>query len=215
MKKYLLFHILFLSSVISWAQNPSDNNLEEKLSEMYANDQAVRQDLMELNVQWAGKPEFNAKMDSITTVMLRIDRENQLFVANLLDSVGWPSGLSFEANMAIFMVIQHSAPEYMSKYADMVEQQYTKGVIIPSLYAIFKDRMLMRADKPQLYGSQIFNGYVWPIEDVENVDERRKQMTLPSMEQYLDMMKNGGNSVVWEKDITIEEIKELIKQKRN
>ncbi len=204
MKKYiLLFIILSLPIIVAFSQEDKQD-LEKRLSEIYNTDQSIRKSLGEINSKYAGKAELKEKMDSVISQMLKIDKENQQFISTMLDSDGWPSGLSFEGNMAIFMVIQHGGPDYMNKYASVVEEEYTKGNIIPSLYAIFRDRILMYADKFQIYGSQIVNGYVWPIEDPENVDIRRKEMDLSPMEEYLKLF---GNTAIWDKNITIEDIK--------
>lgn len=213
MKKYILFlFALFLAIPIAvFSQNDDSKELlEKKLSEMYTIDQSIRKDLGEINAKYAGKPELKQKMDSIISLMLKTDAENQQFISNLLDKEGWPSGLSFEGNMAIFMIIQHAGADYMNKYASIVEKEYLKGTIVPSLYAIFKDRILMYADKPQIYGSQTVNGYVWPIEDPENVDERREKMDLPPMGEYLKAF--GDNAVTWDKDMTIQDIKEKMRR---
>jgi len=213
MKKYFIIFILFSFPVVLFSQEDNKKALlEKKLSEMYETDQSIRKGLGEVNSEYAGKPELKGKMDSVISLMMKTDKENQLFISNLLDSEGWPSGLSFQANMAIFMIIQHAPRDYMNKYASMVEEEHNKGVIVPSLFAIFKDRLLMYAGKPQVYGSQTYNGYVWPIEDAENVDERRKEMQLPPMKDYLKIFENQSASVIWDKNMTVDDIKEKTKR---
>jgi hypothetical protein len=206
MKKINLLFVLFFPLLV-FCQEDKKVQLESKLVEVLQIDQSIRHDLNEIRAKYAGKPELEEKSDSLIAQMLKIDKENQLFIANLLDLKGWPSDLSPQGNMAIFMVIQHGEPEYMDKYAPIVDDAYAKGYINSRYYVLFKDRTLMYAEKPQIYGSQIQNGYVWPTEDVENVDERRKQMNLSPMEDYLKLFK--GITIVWDKNLTVEGFKSL------
>jgi len=50
---------------------------------------------------------------------------------------------------------------------------------------LMKDRMLMDEGKPQIYGSQIKNGKLYKLENPETVNERRKEMGLEPIEDYL------------------------------
>lgn len=202
MKKYITLSFFLFFSVSILSQEESKILLEKKLSEMYNADQGIRKSLINIDTQYAGSDYLKERKDSVLTIMKKVDKENQLFVSHLLDSIGWPSDLSFQGNMAIFLVIQHSDSAYMNKYAYIVEEGYIKGSIVPDLYAIFKDRILVYANKAQIYGSQIINGYVWPIEDVENVDDRRKKMNLSSMDEYLKSF--GSNAITWDKKMTVE-----------
>lgn len=208
MARYLSILVLLFLSFPVLGQNPTDS-LETRLLKMYERDQEIRFSLDKISNEWAGKPEMNHKIDSVVNIMHGIDAENQAFVANLLDSLnGWPSDISERAHMAVFIVIQHSPTHFMTKYTPFVKDAYGKGHIDSSMYAIFVDRSLVRSEKMQIYGSQIINGYVWPIEDVENVDTRRNEMKLPPMSDYLQMFKDQGMAVVWQKDMTVDEAKD-------
>jgi len=48
-----------------------------------------------------------------------------------------------------------------------------------------KDRILMDEGKPQLYGSQIKNGKLYTLDSPKTVNERRKEMGLQPIEDYL------------------------------
>ncbi|NDV69637.1 DUF6624 domain-containing protein [Dysgonomonas sp. 25] len=212
MIRYILIFFFSLSPIVLCGQTEGKVALEEKLQEVYKEDQAIRKSLSNISREWAGKPELRQKIDSIVAVIQKKDSEHQLYISTILDTNGWPSDLSSKANTAIFLVIQHAPLDYMKKYSEMVSEQYANGLIEPSLYAIFKDRLLMYSDEKQLYGSQTMNGYVWPIEDPENVNARREKMGLSTMEKYLEMFSKSGVTIVWEKDITVEELRALIKR---
>jgi len=207
MKKILSIFFILNFSFCLFAQSQNET-LEKELMKRYKSEQAVRMELSEISNQYSQASDFNEKMENVINKMHSIDVDNQLFVSNLLDSIGsWPKGLSPDANMAVFMIIQHGSPDYMNKYAAMVKEGYQKEFISPDLYAIYEDRLLMHADKKQMYGSQTYNGYVWPIEDIDNLDERRAKMNLPPMQEYLKIFEENGIEIIWDKDKTIDDIK--------
>lgn len=45
--------------------------------------------------------------------------------------------------------------------------------------------MLMDEGKPQIYGSQIKNGKLYKLENPKTVNERRKEMGMEPIEDYL------------------------------
>ena len=48
----------------------------------------------------------------------------------------------------------------------------------------------MQAGEKQIYGTQLNEDLTfYPIEDEEHVDERRQEMGLPSIEEYLKFVK--------------------------
>lgn len=206
MKRLSIFIILCISAVSLFSQENS--NIEKELTERYTKEQDIRKTFMKKYSAPLPNPTSKSEADSLYKKMMEIDKDNQNYVSHLLDSVGsWPEGLSPEANQAIFLIIQHGGKEFMNKYEPVVFEAYKKAKVTPSNYAIFKDRLLMYQDKPQIYGSQTMNGYVWPIENEENLDARRAEMGLPTMEFYLKIFLQQGISVVWDKEKTIEEIK--------
>ncbi|MBK5720303.1 hypothetical protein JGH11_05420 [Dysgonomonas sp. Marseille-P4677] len=200
------FFFMFFSSVFS----QESNELEKTLIGMLEKEQDARKNLSSIYAEWNGKEEFQHKRDSVSLVMLKIDSVNQKFVANLLDTTGWPDSLSPQANMAIFMIIQHSPASYMDKYAPLVKMEYEKGHINSELYAIFADRLLMRQNKPQLYGSQIINNYVWPIQDLDSLDVRRGKMNLPPYQKYLDSFKDSGMEIIWNKELNVDDLIKIL-----
>ena len=197
------FYAFFFFCTISFSSFAQDNTgLNEKLEDIHSLDQNIR---LALN-----NSEMNLKKDSLIAEMRTIDTQNQKYIGHLLDSIGWPSDLSFNANMAIFLVIQHAGVDYMSKYANYVEDAYKKNLVPIGAYVVFVDRMKMYSRKPQVYGSQIIiiNNvlYMWPIEDAENLAARRNTAGLPSIEDY---MNGFGKDVVWDKNTKIEDLRKL------
>ncbi len=135
--------------------------------------------------------------------------------ANLLDSVntaqleeiiaknGWPgkSLVGNQAAMAAFIVLQHSSIEIQEKYLPMVEAAAAKGEIERAHLAMLQDRILMRRDKPQKYGTQLWNDPstgklgLYPIEDSSGVDLRRAEVGLPPIYEYLKQIGINPDSL--------------------
>ena len=110
--------------------------------------------------------------------MQRNDSINQIEVFDILDSYGWPSSeIVGGSNFAIWEVIQHTSLESIEK----------------SFVAMMEDRCDMWRNRPQKYGTQLIrndNGESVPytLLDPEKVDEWRKEMELPPLQEYLEQM---------------------------
>jgi len=147
---------------------------------------------------------------TIMQEMREIDAYNSAFVDSLLSNVGWLVDLSQTADSAIFLVIQHARPHIQRKYLPMIRERAEKGLLEKEYLALLEDRVLMMSHQKQLYGSQLFTRtkedgsrvlYVWPVEDPENIDTRRAEMGMTTMEEYLENFENA----VYDKELTIEE----------
>ncbi|WP_156825660.1 DUF6624 domain-containing protein [Lewinella cohaerens] len=53
-------------------------------------------------------------------------------------------------------------------------------------FTLTTDRLLMNNDYLQVYGSQLLNGELYPIENAKTVDQRRDSLGLESLEEYLE-----------------------------
>lgn len=54
-----------------------------------------------------------------------------------------------------------------------------------SALALLKDRALMNDGKPQIYGSEIFNGELYDLSEPEYVNHRRREIGMEPIEDYL------------------------------
>lgn len=163
--------------------------LKVKLEEMYETDQQVRQKYLELSQSTA--PDAVAIQQAIQE-MQQADRKNQQEVLAILEQQGWPSRsqVGSKAQMAAFLVIQHAPLEVQEKYLPLMREAAAAGELELRNLALLEDRVLMRNGKPQLYGSQIEvdsagNQTLYPIADEPNVNQRRAEVGLPPLEEYL------------------------------
>jgi len=216
--KYLLilsvFFLPFSTSNVS-AQSYDLKDIDVELCKIYNVDQQIRKKII--------KAMQNPSLELISLQNKKdsIDANNQAYVSNLLDSFGWPDNLSDTANRAIFLVIDHSDNPYSEKYFEMVKDKANQGIISKANAATLQDRILMRANKPQKYGTQTKIDivyymtdtdvsknknvtYIWPIEDPEKVDELRISVGLQPINTYIQQVEElYKTKVVWDKNLKV------------
>jgi hypothetical protein len=74
-----------------------------------------------------------------------------------------------------------------------------------------EDRMLMNAGKPQKYGTQAYSlvedgktlTYIWPVEDPGKLDALRKSVDLMPIGAYLEIVKQQGVEIIYDKTKTV------------
>ena len=185
------------------------HTLDSILCDIGRKDQEVRAD-------WAKVATGNITQEEAIEYALKMeeaDSANLAVVANILDTYGWPSGLSDEANDAIFLVIDHSDLKTMKKYRKVFHDAVEKGYLQMNDLVTMEDRMLMNAGKPQKYGTQanslVEDGktviYIWPVEDPARLDTLRKSVGLIPIEDYLEIVKQQGVEMIYDKTKTVKD----------
>lgn len=121
-----------------------------------------------------------------------VDSTNLITVAGLIEKYGWP-GKSFvgnSGNYTIWLIIQHADLKTQEKYLPLMRASVDQGESRPVDFAYLEDRVLMRQNKKQIYGTQVSINKttgaqeLWPIEDEKNVNVRRKKLDLEPLEEY-------------------------------
>lgn len=115
------------------------------------------------------------------------DHRNQELVISIIEKCGMPTLKDVDQRRmdAIWLGLQHSTKEIRKKYFPQVQKAVKNGDLSKGQYALMKDRMLMDEGKPQIYGSQIENGKLYELENPKTVNERRKEMGMEPIEDYL------------------------------
>lgn len=140
----------------------------EILSEVYISDQRIRRENNLIK---------NAKED----------HRNQELVISIIEKCGMPTlrEVNQQQMNAIWLGLQHTEHKYRVKYFPLIEEAVKNGDLSKQQYALMKDRILMGEGKPQIYGSQIKNGKLYDLEEPETVNQRRKEMGMEPIEDYL------------------------------
>ena len=144
------------------------NKKSQILSEVYESDQRIRK-TNEL-IKYAKE-----------------DHRNQELVISIIEKCGMPTldEVTQENMNAIWLGLQHTENKYRKMYFPLVEKAVENGDLSKQQYALMKDRILMDEGKPQIYGSQIKGGKLYELENPETVNERRKEMDMETIEDYL------------------------------
>ncbi|NEV94633.1 hypothetical protein G3567_10805 [Psychroflexus sp. YR1-1] len=121
------------------------------------------------------------------------DSLNVIKVTNLLDSLGWPSlkQIGKPGSNAIFLTLQHGDMKTQEEYLPVLRKAVADGKIAAGALALLEDRLSLRQGKRQVYGTQIARdpetgeNYVSPLMEPEKVNERRVNVGLKPIEEYL------------------------------
>ena len=186
--------------------------IDSLLCDIGRKDQEVRAD-------WAKMATGSVMQEEAIEYALKMEetgRTNLASVSQILDTYGWPSGLSDEANKAIFLVIDHSGLKTMNKYIGLFRDAVEKGYLSMNDLVTMEDRMLMNAGKPQKYGTQAYSLvedgktviYIWSVEDPDKLDALRKSVGLMPIGEYLEMVKQQGVEIIYDKTKTVADFKQ-------
>lgn len=147
-----------------------DFNLKRQLDSIMILDQKYRYDTNVYRENW--------KLQNA------IDSTNLVSIEKIIKEKGYPgrSLVGDGTNVAAWYVIQHS--DKIPKYLPIMKKAGKKGELPFTKVAMMEDRYLMHKGKKQIYGTQgtTLNfksdnpiNIIWPIEDVANVNTRRKE----------------------------------------
>lgn len=159
--------------------------------------------------------EFGKDSNELIDLWEKIDKQdsiNLVKVTSIINKYGWlgVSEIGEDANYALYSVIQHSDLETQLNYFPILEKACENGKASKKQYAYFKDRILVRQGKKQIYGTQ----YQWDekenkyyplsIIEPEKINERRAEVGLISIEEFY--LYN------WNIEWNLEQYKEWIKR---
>ncbi len=162
-----------------------NEKLRRELLEMEKKDQDARKNFNGENIN-------NLKL---IKKMSDIDEKNTERLKKFIAKYGWLSSnlVGKDGLKAAFLIVQHS-PDwgFQKEMLPFVETSAKRGEISNHNYTLLVDRVRVHFGQTQLYGTQasIKDGklIVDPIEDEENVDERRKALGLQPLDEYLKIL---------------------------
>lgn len=160
-----------------------------------------------------GKEKYTKEEQAIIEKVNARHIQNEEIVSNILDTYGWlgPKEVGQHASNALFLVIQHSQLETQVKYLPLLQKAVIDKKADIMEVAMLEDRMAIYQGKKQKYGTQLpphpITGkrMFWPIEDLEKIDELRKQIGYPPMSESLEF-----EGVEWNEEKHKAYTKELI-----
>lgn len=187
MRKIFITALLLCSAMAAFGQNKIKNpELAKVIDDLKVEDQ---------------KPYERAKSGEITSLQAEKDFQ-EITVKNLVQlklivkKYGYPShtlvGESSSHNF--WLMVQHSDSDlkFQKKLLKLMLKEVKRNNASAHDYAYLVDRVRINSGKPQLYGSQIVvkdpqKGYeLKPVFQPQKINQRRKQMGLSPVEEYLE-----------------------------
>ena len=184
---------IFLSLLAFAALSSSAQSVSQRLERLFDADQQIRK---------------TETVDSIIEAQDSLNRmELNQFVANYN-----PDSCTVKANLGLYLVLTHAPISYRLPLAHLIEQAWQKKHLEAIYYATFQDGIRFDQLQPQIYGTQFveMNGktYLWPVADVDRLDERRATLGLPGEQSYIDELskRHPDWGYTWDRTLTIETI---------
>jgi hypothetical protein len=186
-----------------------DKKLVATLDKIYFDDQSTRSQIRPKEEKYGRD---SKEMRAFWQTILKNDSINLVKVSNILDNQGWPSKkvISVRGTSTLFFVIQHADLNAQIKYLPMITKAVKSNNLPKRQYAMFYDRLTLRQGKRQVYGTQLASNkeskghYVLPLEDAKNVDKRRAEMGLNSMQENLNRW-----NLTWDVEAYLKELPKI------
>jgi hypothetical protein len=161
-----------------------DESLRAELLRMAEEDQDARRAL-----DWDHPPlEDSDALDRLRAV----DERNTARMRKIVEERGWPGTalVGEDGATAAWLLAQHTPDRaFQRRCLTLMEEAVRRGEADLANLAYLTDRVLLFEGKPQRYGTQLrVESDVWvpaPIEDEERVDERRHEIGLPPLADYI------------------------------
>jgi hypothetical protein len=123
---------------------------------------------------------------------------HQKRVETIFNQYGYPGFdiIGEEGSKNFYLLVQHSDhnPAFQQQVLEKMKMEVDKGNASPRDYAFLVDRVNLNTGKRQVYGTQVtYNieigqAYPRPLADSASVNERRKAVGLPPLEEHLNQM---------------------------
>jgi hypothetical protein len=165
--------------------------LRDELLEMGRRDQEIRERVFAIMPTIdlsAPTDEWRAIVDEMSS----IDRDNMRRLVEIVMEFGWPgrSLVGREASLAAEVMLQHAELEQLRQLVPLLRGAVEAGEASPPQLAMAEDQIRVEEGRKQIYGTEVTQGpdgipRLYPLEDPESVDERRKLVGLPPLEEYL------------------------------
>ncbi|HTU89602.1 MAG TPA: DUF6624 domain-containing protein [Gemmataceae bacterium] len=168
------------------AKPKRDEALRQELLKMVKEDQDARKEF----VKTPSDAAVRRKVDNI-------DRKNTARMKEIIDKHGWPGKdlVDDDGARAAWLLVQHADKDraFQKRCLTLLEKAVKAKQAAAVDLAFLTDRVLVGENKKQIYGTQFRekDGKMepYPIEDEKNVDRRRKEVGLPSLDEYRKSME--------------------------
>jgi hypothetical protein len=133
-----------------------------------------------------------AQKDSIGQVLMKVDQANLANLKTIVQQYGWPTPkiAGKEGANAAWLIVQHADRDvaFQKTCLALMKKHLKEEWMNKSNYAYLVDRTRVNEGQKQVYGTQMGpNGQPFPIENASQVDERRQQMGMGPLADYVKL----------------------------
>ncbi len=183
-----------------------DNNLVQLVEEMRERDEKYRLNILSVREEFGNN---SPEMATLTDSMLYNDSINIHLADSIIQEHGWPGIdlLGFHSHFSFFLIAQHAKLEYQEKYLPLLREKVQQGKVLPGILMMLEDRVSLRNNGYQLYGSQYCRDletdeyYFCPILDPEFLNHRRHVIGLGTFEKELEHSGEEWDWKAYEKQL--------------
>ncbi|HVE59358.1 MAG TPA: DUF6624 domain-containing protein [Pyrinomonadaceae bacterium] len=187
--RLILILILVCAGLCTAQTNPA---LRDELLKMRETDQQAREQ--------CAKGNGDEQVKCLAETLEKIDKPNTARLEEIFNTQGFPTAkeVGKDGVEAFLLILQHAPDEALrQKCLKPVKKAFKRKEITPSEFAGYVDRLLVRQNKPQIYGSNFdFKEgrlVMSAVKDRKNLDARRRKIGLPPIEEYAKKLKEFYN----------------------
>lgn len=194
--KLIILTISLLFTFKSFSQDSLNFDLKKRIYKIYILDQDCREKLRKFQ-----NNEIDTSLISIKQIEKLIhdtDSTNYYELKAIIDEFGFPGYnlVGEDFSNSFWNIIQHQDNNIpFQKYAlEKMKVQVDNKNASPTYFAYLTDRVLINSGEKQIYGTQLqinlnSTSYeVKPTIDMENLNLRRKEVGLITIEEYIEIM---------------------------
>lgn len=112
--------------------------------------------------------------------------KNSRWIKRLVSQEEWSfvDKVGKQGELYAWLIVQHSEDIDFQKYCLSLMEKFPKTKERSQNIAYLTDRILIRENKKQIYGTQFSNGKIMPTINKGNLNNRRRKIGLESLEEY-------------------------------
>ena len=211
--------VFTLCTSLLFAQDTTYNSITTQLLKIDELDQRYRNQIDFIEKKYGRE---SKEIRQLYRDMDFADSINLAQVEVILNKYGWPgvNKIGYQANLALFMVIQHAPLSIQVKYLPLMQEAVKNGNANAKDLALLEDRIAIFQGRLQIYGSQLFwnkktkEYYILPLADPDNVDKRRSEAGLQPLSKYVSSWGIQWNVEKYKKELPsiLSEWKKILSQ---
>lgn len=188
-------NILGFYQLRNYTKSPQWKKFEERITTHYKNTYNPANILLAIKILKAAGADQSVRlfqMPVAKAIVHETDSLNLLFIKRVITQQGFPgiSQVGQPASDAAFLLVQHADKDiaFQKMVLEQMEKLLVTKDVTTSNYAYLYDRIMVKEHGKQYYGTQFRNiskGELYPIDDKEHVDERRRKLGLSTLAEYL------------------------------